>query len=146
MKIRAGFVSNSSSSSFIVVGLKTDYDYSDYEYNLSSGVCEFGWGPERLFDITSRINWVMVLAKTEEDFNLIERVLKSVLKKKQYKKDFNFFKDRLLNHDGKLNDYTYAYIDHQSKCDTENLFKDENKMKAFIFNEDSFIQLDNDNY
>jgi hypothetical protein len=59
MKVRIGFVSNSSSTSFVVIDSSQGYDklpYADtFVVDGSVGHTEFGWGPETVNGIGSRI-------------------------------------------------------------------------------------------
>lgn len=69
MKYRVGFVSNSSSSSFVVIGEKLidkehmkNY-YTDGIWNsYSGGETKFGWGPEDYGYVHDRVNFAFLQA------------------------------------------------------------------------------------
>ena len=148
MKTRIGFVSNSSSSSFVVIDAKDGYDvlHSHTHSNLLEvgvvGEKEFGWGPEKLKDIYDRINFSYLQAidlNKKEWFDMLEKVIKENSKIERISVIIN-------------NDYESSflgYIDHQSSaregCNTE-MFESEQRLKDFIFGKGSFIKLDNDNH
>jgi hypothetical protein len=140
MKIRKGFVSNSSSSSFVVIGKKGDDSHKviniieDGALTLGElGHDEFGWGPETIKDVFSRINF----AKIQSDYNKSWfEMLEKVIKEKTGCKTITWQMDN------------FAYIDHQSHAsEGENIeiFENEKVLKQFLFCFDSLIELDNDN-
>ena len=141
MKVRKGFVSNSSSSSFIVVGHSSEDDALN-RYDPNDGNYTFGWGPDTYHDITSRINWVMILAENDE---AKKDMVKEVVKKHSKECSDDGFKamHRLLNDEEWVD---YAYIDHQSNCDELGLFEDAKLLERFIMDKESHIIEDNDNH
>ena len=152
MKFRHGFVSNSSSSSFVVIGKSDNLDVLSTDLNgvftLSDKdtFCEFGWGPEVISnDIKARImfaylqtqddqngeSWLQMLEKVIKEYSSIREIIWDVNKDENGKQTWN------------------AYIDHQSSAsegsNTE-IFDNEICLKDFIFSSDSKIVLDNDNH
>lgn len=163
MKVRSGFVSNSSSSSFVIIGNGSFLDPNvSHELNVPQdlgGELEFGWGPETITDIGSRINFAYLQAQYVNKTNetLLEKameatgeyhpwfiMLENVLKKNLGvgKINWNIMTDSYTDEFG-------GYIDHQSSSregkNTE-IFDSEEILEQFIFASDSKIELDNDNY
>lgn len=139
MKQRLGFVSNSSSSSFVVIG---SGDCSNGIKRVKSriedgiiifgreGETEFGWGPDTITDIFSRFNFAKLQAIRSEWSEMLEKVIKDVTGCDSIMWDVD------------------GYIDHQSAaCEGSNIeiFDNEDTLKNFLFCEDSMIELDNDN-
>lgn len=157
MKIRNGFVSNSSSSSFIVIGSNVqDLQLKDETLEIGRyGETDFGWGPETIFDMHSRINFCLLQALySNDDRNLHmlldtlrnvyndvfvclltgecdEKITEELERSKEYGKEIKT-----------------GYIDHQSSavedCNIE-MFESKDALCSFIFARDSYIELDNDN-
>lgn len=136
MKRRTGFVSNSSSSSFIVIGDGEIITPETRDKTLKvpedlGGETEFGWGPATHTDIGSRINFSYL--QTEYD-GKNQEMLENVIKEHLNVDTIEWSVD--------------GYIDHQSSAhEGENLemFESEDILKKFLFASDSLIEEDNDN-
>ena len=152
-KIRKGFVSNSSSSSFVVIGSNglEAINWSGEIVDLGSktgGETEFGWGPDDYHDMYSRINFVYLQTtyvgkeKGKKWLDLIEQAIKE---------HTNAAGVRWVWTVTRYGDYeeNEGYIDHQS-CAGEGknteMFEDVVAMKAFLFDTGSYIHTDNDNH
>lgn len=158
MKTRLGFVSNSSSSSFIVISDTGDMErfnlhhfmweeYSDNTLIIGGvGETEFGWQREQYNDVNDKINFAWIQAKYLEDMGksepmeLLMRVLKEYTESSEVKSVMSISYDD----DKKI----WSYIDHESAAPGGNnieMFDNEDKLKAFLFNPRSYIQNENDN-
>ncbi|MFW6002511.1 MAG: hypothetical protein ACOCQD_04150 [archaeon] len=164
MKIRNGFVSNSSSSSFIVIGTG---NLSIPEHNRADlnvpqdfgGQVEFGWGPETYYDFGSRLNFAYMqtqyasqngdpllqkaLEHTQGHANSWLHMLEAVLRKNLGVTTINWNLD--------VDDYSGdgGYIDHQSNAregENTEMFNSIDELERFLFAEDSMIEEDNDNH
>ncbi len=155
MKIRCDFVSNSSSSSFIVIAdsIGKIEDLSIYNEdgefivpNENIGKHEFGWEFETTSDFFSKLNFCAMQCfyskeHCDEWFEMLKNVVKNNYNlsiKMVNLIDYGDFKD--LPDD--------MYIDHQSASsegkNTE-MFKDEDTLLRFLSNIESYIEGGNDN-
>ena len=139
MKIRSSFVSNSSSSSFVVINARGGYIKPALNDNLVVGkyfgCSEFGWGPEEdIGDFGSRVIWAYLQSESVNNkyLQMIEKVIKE--------------NSNVQNIEWKV----LGYIDHQSKIrerpENEEIFKSKEVLKDFLFGADSYIHVDNDNH
>lgn len=144
MKLRQDFITNSSSSSYIIINTKDGYEtLSATEIYLIGelGKTEFGWEIENTHDIHSRINFAYIQAHSinnQEWLNMLDKVIKENSNIKE-----------LIYCIGDYNGKNWGYIDHQSNaCESENIemFENEEILKDFIFGKNSYIHTDNDNH
>jgi hypothetical protein len=146
MKIRLGFVSNSSSSSFVTVDARTGYDKLYVDDNTLTvgqiGITEFGWGYEEINDMWSRINFAWLQTTYNPYFMpMFETVIKE-----------NSDITKILSVISKKWDEpntVHGYIDHQSNAsegENTEIFDSKEILRDFIFGSHSKITLDNDNH
>jgi hypothetical protein len=147
MKIRNGFVSNSSSSSFIVCGTSGHYDDIPEHY-IKDGVLdirnigetEFGWGPEKYYSINNRLSLCAVALQYLGDPEYGYQMLQEVISEND---------DRVHTVIAENEDdhgYRSSYIDHQSVPEMICMYESKEELKKFIFDSSSFITVDNDNH
>ena len=152
MKKRCGYVSNSSSSSFVVVPdniTPSDKDYNDiaivFPFSRDSewegfmdGEIKFGWQDREYHDTASKWNWLVLQAfyGGQKYMGIIDEYVASVCPKTS------------VNWSAveKADDQIRAYIDHQS-VDAEGTFEAVEKIgiTEFLLNEKCYIQNGNDN-
>jgi hypothetical protein len=139
MKTRGGFVSNSSSSSFIIISNNSNLSIPNYKgddlvVDSSFGTDQFGWEFEEYYDFGSKVIFSYLQARAINNqtwLNMLETVIKS---------------------NCNVSDITWqlddAYIDHQSSsCEGQcvEMFDSEDQLKQFLFNNSSYIKTGNDN-
>ena len=170
MKDRNDFVSNSSSSSFIVITDSGAFDaprsFCGEEVTLPNaelGQAEFGWQTERYGDFWSKLNWCAIVISDKRDMEKgdgpdeelkgrvmepwyradeMERNLKEVCAELGY--------DVSVRQKGEDEcEWDYGYIDHQSAIfeDPSNarMFKTKKALRDFLTNSGSYVDNSNDN-
>ena len=175
MKIRNGFVSNSSSSSF-VVNRKTDTPKKDIPRDLlkikgedytitlptKKGTYSFGWEEKRWKDVPAKMNYAVIQAMNSEKMweylYRIEEAIEAEFKENHPNDDIYVYWDYNAVFYG--SETQYAEIDHQSSIREDNddwrrrtgkmpivhdIFDSVDNMRNFLFNQDAYIQGGNDN-
>ena len=155
MKIRKGFVSNSSSSSFVVIDMinvpeKMSFLGDRLVVNAELGETEFGWGPLVIQGWGSMVIFAYLQTtydkySNEYYLNMLESVIKKHLRIEHIEWKI---KDGFTEEDGGIGDNDHGYIDHASRSsDDQNMqmFNNEEVLTHFIFGVNSHIYLDNDN-
>jgi hypothetical protein len=147
MKIKTSFIPNSSSSSFIVIDAFDGYKELHCDENLivnsDFGETEFGWGPDVIKDIGSRIIFSYLQTYYGNNKKWLD-MLESVIKENSNVKTIEW----KIIYDCNDNNLVWSYIDHQSSAEEGiniEMFENKNNLKDFIFGRGSKIVLDNDN-
>ena len=153
MKTRDGFVSNSSSSSFIVIekGAHTELVGAFAKELLKlghAGETEFGWGPDDVYGAFSKINFAFLQSEANPEWRaMLERVVLAQTGASSL--EWALTSEFVAKAEKEGSGLTWGYVDHQSAaCEGQNieLFDSEEVLKDFLFNPASYIHLDNDNY
>lgn len=171
MKTRNDFVSNSSSSSYIVITNTGKYvnpfinTFEIIELPMKYDGCrEFGWQTEKYYDICSKLNWASIVILDKIDLEsgetsseyltseiskpwfraeAMENMLKKVCKEK-FGIDVELRKDEYRDHSWEV-----GYIDHQSSIrespENGRMFMTKEMLYDFLANDNSYIDNSNDN-
>lgn len=175
MKSRLGYISNSSSSSFVMVpesavkamhertgpldesplkemflkALERDDAMYDGKWTglIDGGVREFGWDVESYHDEETKWNWLVLQAYYGGDEWHEHRTSEYRERLESYLYDLGF--DVSIDWDGisRLESDCDAYIDHQS-IDSDETFDmvDRVGISEFLLSQDCFVHTDNDNH
>ena len=169
MKIRSDFVSNSSSSSFIVITNSGDYEnpwkdmFVDESFTLpcEEGCGSFGWQTQKYYSCFDKLNWAAICLwnkKKLESDETPDRVLKEEVAKPwfRYKAMEELLRKvcrekfgiEIAFDEEKLEGYDY-YIDHQSNIretpENGRMFESYETLYDFLANSHSYIDNSNDN-
>lgn len=156
MPIRKGvFETNSSSTHSICISSSDNLtDYLDIRVDgtlvLTGG--QFGWEWRTYYDALTKANYCAVYAlnchrydKDRVELEMLEKVLQEVTGAKRVKfciADDYDCKDKIDEEGDTLH---WSYIDHQSSSVCASAFSNVDRLKQFIFNPESVLQIGNDN-
>ncbi len=165
--IRKGvFETNSSSCHSITIegksGVYDDIPTVEKDGSIFIRSGEFGWEIENYDDFGSKASYIAVYirdwVRDEVKKSAFKEIFENIIiettgcDRVEYE---NFFWDQeetTYEHNGKIEKYMSSlgegYIDHQSveSSDYDYLFEDIDKLKNFLFNSNSILHTDNDNY
>jgi hypothetical protein len=140
--IRQGiFETNSSSSHSISISKDTDgvlgtlFVDDDGIVHLDGG--EFGWEEETYYGSLIKANYCAIDTEHSPEYR---KMLVKVICEHTGAKDVAFDFSPDWDHEN------YSYIDHQSQGTSHEAFADEETLKMFIFNRNSYLHTDNDNH
>lgn len=150
MKMRSGFVSNSSSSSFIVISDDTEqmlpwrrYEHEKFIVIGERGENEFGWQEERYSDFPSKLNfaWIqaMLLQKDTGDDKWIKLITAVLYQWNVTKFEVILSGNSQARHHGSI-DHASSYEENKN-CE---IFESSDVLSNFLFNPLSYIQNQND--
>ena len=162
MKVRNGFVSNSSSSSFVVINRESrtsnfnkyiNKNFLHIPYDLDNPYYEFGWEFKRFDRFEDKLCWAYLQSfyyiaehHALRYTPMIDKTVDVFLNIKDIKNDLTI--SSLRENYPEL-DLVEGYIDHQSayperSLDDLEIFKSKENLKYFLFF-DSYIECGNDN-
>lgn len=132
------FETNSSSTHSLCIS--EEGKYSSISLNEDGNIIlnggKFGWGWDKFNDPLTKANYCVV--DNQYNFNRIE-FLKNVIKEQTGANEV------IIDISDNYNFPNYSYIDHEGHGTTQELFSSEEKLKNFIFNENSWLYIGNDN-
>ena len=140
------FETNSSSTHSITIGKTGTYCgiTPDWDNVVRFVPGEYGWGPEDFTSVDDRLSYLWIYIK---DW------VSDPAKQAEF---MNMFKICVIEHTGASdvepilrNDYSpYGYIDHQSveSNDLDYIFESGETLKSFLFDKNTCIHTNNDNY
>lgn len=140
--VRRGVFETNSSSSHSISIADGDLKITDM-LNVSCGVCqifpgEFGWGVDTFRSANAKASYCLTYIKRTESVGF-EQMLVSVIKEHTGAKTVEFIPTTC--------DFDpWGYIDHQSDNVCCKAFESKGKLAAFIFDKESILVIDNDNY
>ena len=138
MKIRQGFVSNSSSSSFVVIsknGEDQTEEFLEPENAFDTlGNMEFTYS-RRYYDVFSKINFAWLMTEYMGHLDLTQEECRDKIIKLLESKGSGFYYKYVLK--GYIQNH--GYIDHGNECVDYKLFEGDN-LENFIFNSESYVE------
>lgn len=142
------FETNSSSTHSICIAsgeCKDSFSLVTNEFVKNGVVIEggqFGWEVEDYWDAYSKASYAITwIEQYSTKRSIHKRMLKEVIMEHTGADEVHF----LCDVDDWKSKY-HSYIDHQSSYVCEDAFENKETLKQFIFNKNSMLHTDNDNY